>query len=185
MGNLREEESIPHVAEERHIRLQSPATPAGIIDVVRHALRHDVQSIVVRPGSEIVVEWVSHTPDEDLLTVLPDDPVSALLRIELFEVSDITACMKTALTNALVDLTFRGLAANILVVSSIKDFKETLGIPAMLHLPKFGLAQVTRFAGMKLFEVGDKIANNVVIILAAEERTDDAGQCTVGVQLGY
>jgi len=172
--------------EPQNETLECPTSVAGVLEVIKVLMRHEVNAVTVRPGVAIEVQWIKHSADERLLSPAEHDLKAVLGAIDLEEFGGSTTDVKALFTDALLNLSFRGLVANIILVSSLRGFKQALNIPELMPLPRVGPRRIPILSGMRILEVDDTLfVGDRFVLLAAPFQTDDPTLAVFGLSVVY
>ncbi len=162
--------------------LEMPTTAEGIISVIRRILNKPyVQSISLSQGNPIQVTWYRDLSDS-LDTREPDESTDSVLgRVNLEEISGHES-LKELLLDGLMKVSLRGEFPSHLLVGNIETFKDSLGLPKMLSLPKLDTEDQYNFAGVPLIEVAS-LQEDSIVLLSAGIRNATLAETKSGLKL--
>ena len=158
-------------------RLDCPAAPQAILDMLRSILLKDVSSIVVKPGVFMEVAWTKHSVDEQLLEPIAQSPETLVHSLELQEVVSRGTLLETV-AHTILGICEAKLWPGYLLVSDIDGFRRISG----LHRSPYATwAQVDLYLGLEIVETDEKVVpRGKFIICAGPVLKSDLHDMTVG-----
>lgn len=143
--------------------LVMPSTNEGLARLLRLILAKPyITSIVMRMDNPVKVTWWKAKGDS-LTDPGPDDTASVVLdRIELTE-SESTGSAKEKMVDAMLELHLQDYSVTHILCSTIKEFKDWVGLPSMVKLPKLGPFDYQTYLGVALVPTADVPAGTVVV----------------------
>ena len=162
--------------------LEMPTTVDGILSTIRRVLNKPyVQSILLSQGNPIQVTWYRDLSDS-LETPEPDESVDSVLgRVRLDEIEGQDS-LKELVLDGMLRVSINGEFPSHLLVGNINVFKDTVGVPRMLNLPKMDVEDHFNFAGIPLIEV-PSLQEDSVVLLSAGVRDASLAEAKNGLKL--
>jgi len=165
--------------------IDMPPNVEGILTVLKRVLSKPyVQSISLKTGRPIEVAWYKAISDSLRIGDPEDDADVVLSRVELEEFSS-TKSAREALVEAMILLGQRNLYASHLFVGSVKYFRDWVGLPSVVMLPRqenLDGSSSYNFIGINLLEV-ESLAEDVVVLLGAEAKNSTKTEINFGLKI--
>ena len=171
-------ESLVYSVEE----LDMPSTAEGILEVLRRVLSKPyIQSVHLRTGRPMEVAWYKDTTDSLEIDVPDEPPDSVLSRITLEELIS-SKPPRDSFTDAMIKMNGTGSQATHVFVGSLAFFKNWMGIPSVLSLPKYEGTEYINFLGLRLIET-DAIQEDVLVLLGGPTTQNSLVDLTLGYKI--
>ncbi len=165
-------------------QIEMPDTLSELLGLLKNILsKRYVQSMRLSVGSPLEVVWY-HIEGESLLESMPSDPIVNILNtVELEEFSSSTSSVKELIYDAEFYLNQSGLHGTYLLVGNIQSFKDSLGIPRMVALPRHNASNGSyMISGTVLFE-DSSLPKDAVILLGSEVQNPTPHNSKRGLRL--
>lgn len=165
--------------------IEMPPNVEGILTVLRRVLSKPyVQSVSLRTGRPIEIAWYKAIDDSLKIGDPEDEPDTVLSRVELDEFSTSKSPRET-LVEAMILLGQRNLYAGHLFVGSVDYFRDWVGLPSVVALPRqenVDGRSTYSFIGINLLEV-ESLAEDVVVLLGAETKNSTTTEISFGLKI--